>query len=158
MNDRLDRSCCGFTPDPSELCVENLLHIKCENPKDLNLVHILVNEILVIFVRSSDYNISIQSSTQHPQIISYYLPVVGKRVPYFIELETVIQGYKLSALLIHCIIILEDKAYIHIIYIWRIKDIPYLYIFKINVKSFLPCSSVLKLVRSSFDFEESKHA
>ncbi|KAG1940144.1 Golgi-associated kinase 1A isoform X2 [Pimephales promelas] len=42
VNDRLDRSCCGFRPDPSELCVENLLHIKCENPKDLNLVHILV--------------------------------------------------------------------------------------------------------------------
>lgn len=115
-------------------------------------MHILVNEILVIFVRSSDYNISIQSSTQHPQIISYYLPVVGKRVPYFIELETVIQGYKLSALLIHCIIILEDKAYIHI----YLEDKGYTN--KINVKSFLPCSSVLKLVRSSFDFEESKHA
>ncbi|CAM4697717.1 unnamed protein product [Leuciscus chuanchicus] len=44
VNDRLDRSCCGFRPDPSELCVENLLHIKCENPKDLNLVHILVRK------------------------------------------------------------------------------------------------------------------
>ncbi|XP_067305906.1 Golgi-associated kinase 1A isoform X2 [Pseudorasbora parva] len=44
VNDRLDRSCCGFRPDPSDLCVENLLHIKCENPKDLNLVHILVRK------------------------------------------------------------------------------------------------------------------
>uniref|UniRef100_A0A672Q266 Uncharacterized protein n=1 Tax=Sinocyclocheilus grahami TaxID=75366 RepID=A0A672Q266_SINGR len=31
-------------PDPSELCVENLLHVKCGNPKDLNLVHILVRK------------------------------------------------------------------------------------------------------------------
>ncbi|XP_052434724.1 Golgi-associated kinase 1A-like [Carassius gibelio] len=44
VNDRLDRSCCGFRPDPSELCVENLLHVKCGNPKDLNLVHILVRK------------------------------------------------------------------------------------------------------------------
>ncbi|XP_026084711.1 protein FAM198A-like isoform X1 [Carassius auratus] len=44
VNDRLDRSCCGFKPDPSELCVENLLHVKCGNPKDLNLVHILVQK------------------------------------------------------------------------------------------------------------------
>nr|XP_055067889.1 Golgi-associated kinase 1A [Misgurnus anguillicaudatus] len=44
VNDRLDRHCCGFTPDPSELCVENLLHVKCRNPKDLNLVHILVRK------------------------------------------------------------------------------------------------------------------
>lgn len=61
MNDRLDRSCCGFRPDPSELCVENLLHVKCGNPKDINLVHILVKEILVIFVRSSDNKILIQN-------------------------------------------------------------------------------------------------
>ncbi|XP_018947572.1 Golgi-associated kinase 1A-like isoform X1 [Cyprinus carpio] len=44
VNDRLDRSCCGFRPDPSELCVENLLHVKCGNPKDLNLVHILIKK------------------------------------------------------------------------------------------------------------------
>ncbi|MEQ2277825.1 hypothetical protein XENORESO_008403, partial [Xenotaenia resolanae] len=44
INDRLDRNCCGFTPDPSELCVENLLHSKCGNSKDLQLVHILVRE------------------------------------------------------------------------------------------------------------------
>ncbi|KAI7806953.1 Golgi-associated kinase 1A [Triplophysa rosa] len=44
VNDRLDRYCCGFKPDPSELCVENLLHVKCGNPKDLNLVHILVRK------------------------------------------------------------------------------------------------------------------
>lgn len=42
VNDRLDRYCCGFTPDPTELCVENLLHAKCGNTKDLLLVHILV--------------------------------------------------------------------------------------------------------------------
>lgn len=42
VNDRLDRYCCGFTPDPTELCVENLLHARCGNPKDLLLVHILV--------------------------------------------------------------------------------------------------------------------
>ncbi|XP_059194288.1 uncharacterized protein gask1a isoform X2 [Centropristis striata] len=41
VNDRLDRYCCGFTPDPTELCVENLLHAKCANTKDLMLVHIL---------------------------------------------------------------------------------------------------------------------
>uniref|UniRef100_A0A8C2Z2X2 Golgi associated kinase 1A n=1 Tax=Cyclopterus lumpus TaxID=8103 RepID=A0A8C2Z2X2_CYCLU len=44
VNDRLDRYCCGFTPDPTELCVENLLHAKCGNPKDLLLVHILVRK------------------------------------------------------------------------------------------------------------------
>uniref|UniRef100_A0A8C1MYP8 Golgi associated kinase 1A n=1 Tax=Cyprinus carpio TaxID=7962 RepID=A0A8C1MYP8_CYPCA len=44
VNDRLDRSCCGFRPDSSELCVENLLHVKCGNPKDLNLVHILIKK------------------------------------------------------------------------------------------------------------------
>ncbi|XP_010895293.2 Golgi-associated kinase 1A [Esox lucius] len=42
VNDRLDRYCCGFQPDPSEPCVENLLHTRCRNPKDLVLVHILV--------------------------------------------------------------------------------------------------------------------
>uniref|UniRef100_A0A3Q2P4N6 Golgi associated kinase 1A n=1 Tax=Fundulus heteroclitus TaxID=8078 RepID=A0A3Q2P4N6_FUNHE len=41
VNDRLDRNCCGFTPDPTELCVENQLHSKCGNSKDLQLVHIL---------------------------------------------------------------------------------------------------------------------
>ncbi|XP_054869888.1 Golgi-associated kinase 1A isoform X2 [Amphiprion ocellaris] len=44
INDRLDRYCCGFTPDPIELCVENLLHAKCGNTKDLKLVHILVRK------------------------------------------------------------------------------------------------------------------
>lgn len=42
VNDRLDRYCCGFIPDPSELCMENRLHDKCANTKDLQLVHILV--------------------------------------------------------------------------------------------------------------------
>ncbi|XP_044216199.1 uncharacterized protein gask1a isoform X1 [Thunnus albacares] len=44
VNDRLDRYCCGFTPDPEEPCVENLLHVKCDNPKNLLLVHILVRK------------------------------------------------------------------------------------------------------------------
>ncbi|KAL6108743.1 gask1a [Pungitius sinensis] len=44
VNDRLDRYCCGFTPHPSELCVENRLHTKCGNTKDLLLVHILVRK------------------------------------------------------------------------------------------------------------------
>ncbi|XP_054477838.1 uncharacterized protein gask1a isoform X2 [Anoplopoma fimbria] len=44
VNDRLDRYCCGFTPDPTELCVENLLYTKCGNTKDLLLVHILVRK------------------------------------------------------------------------------------------------------------------
>lgn len=42
VNDRLDRCCCGFTPDPADVCVENLLYTKCGNTKDLLLVHILV--------------------------------------------------------------------------------------------------------------------
>lgn len=42
VNDRLDRYCCGFTPDPAELCVENLLNTRCGHTKDLLLVHILV--------------------------------------------------------------------------------------------------------------------
>uniref|UniRef100_A0A3B4FF60 Golgi associated kinase 1A n=1 Tax=Pundamilia nyererei TaxID=303518 RepID=A0A3B4FF60_9CICH len=44
VNDRLDRYCCGFIPDPAELCVENLLYAKCANTKDLLLVHILVRK------------------------------------------------------------------------------------------------------------------
>ncbi|KAM3873474.1 Golgi-associated kinase 1A [Diretmus argenteus] len=44
VNDRLDRYCCGFRPDPSESCVENLLHAKCRNTKELVLVHILVRK------------------------------------------------------------------------------------------------------------------
>ncbi|XP_026149555.1 uncharacterized protein gask1a isoform X2 [Mastacembelus armatus] len=44
VNDRLDRYCCGFTPGPTEVCVENLLHTKCGNTKDLLLVHILVRK------------------------------------------------------------------------------------------------------------------
>ncbi|XP_060776582.1 Golgi-associated kinase 1B isoform X2 [Neoarius graeffei] len=42
VNDRLDRYCCGFQPDPADMCVENLLNVKCGNPKHLMLVHILV--------------------------------------------------------------------------------------------------------------------
>eukprot|EP00066_Takifugu_rubripes_P003390 XP_003965929.2 PREDICTED: protein FAM198A [Takifugu rubripes] len=42
VNDRLDRYCCGFSPDPTELCVENMLRTRCGNTKDLLLVHILV--------------------------------------------------------------------------------------------------------------------
>ncbi|KAI5106255.1 protein FAM198A isoform X1, partial [Silurus meridionalis] len=42
VNDRLDRYCCGFQPDPADICVENLLNVKCAHPKDLMLVHILV--------------------------------------------------------------------------------------------------------------------
>ncbi|XP_042166532.1 Golgi-associated kinase 1A-like [Oncorhynchus tshawytscha] len=45
VNDRLDRYCCGFQPDPAEPCVENLLHTKCRNSKDLVLVHILVRRV-----------------------------------------------------------------------------------------------------------------
>ncbi|KAG8442880.1 hypothetical protein GDO86_011622 [Hymenochirus boettgeri] len=44
VQDRLDRYCCGFNPDPSEPCVEELLHDKCHNPKELVLVHILVRQ------------------------------------------------------------------------------------------------------------------
>ncbi|XP_075896806.1 Golgi-associated kinase 1A [Nelusetta ayraudi] len=44
VHDRLDRYCCGFTPDPTELCMENLLRNKCGSPKDLLLVHILVRK------------------------------------------------------------------------------------------------------------------
>nr|DBA24902.1 TPA: hypothetical protein GDO54_012497 [Pyxicephalus adspersus] len=42
VQDRLDRYCCGFRPDPTEPCVEELLHDKCRSPKELVLVHILV--------------------------------------------------------------------------------------------------------------------
>ncbi|XP_007436748.2 protein FAM198A [Python bivittatus] len=42
VHDRLDRYCCGFQPDSSEPCVQELLHEKCRNPAELVLVHILV--------------------------------------------------------------------------------------------------------------------
>ncbi|NXP45059.1 F198A protein, partial [Heliornis fulica] len=44
VHDRLDRYCCGFQPDPSEPCVEEMLHEKCRNPAELVLVHILVRK------------------------------------------------------------------------------------------------------------------
>ncbi|XP_039662289.1 Golgi-associated kinase 1B isoform X2 [Perca fluviatilis] len=44
VNDRLDRYCCGFSPEPAELCVENRLHAKCGSTEDLLLVHILVRK------------------------------------------------------------------------------------------------------------------
>ncbi|CAL8248516.1 unnamed protein product [Lota lota] len=44
VNDRLDRCCCGFRPDPKESCMENLLYVKCRNDKELVLVHILVRK------------------------------------------------------------------------------------------------------------------
>uniref|UniRef100_A0A8D0HBR6 Golgi associated kinase 1A n=1 Tax=Sphenodon punctatus TaxID=8508 RepID=A0A8D0HBR6_SPHPU len=42
VHDRLDRYCCGFQPDQSEPCVEEMLHEKCRNPTELVLVHILI--------------------------------------------------------------------------------------------------------------------
>ncbi|XP_060104832.1 Golgi-associated kinase 1A isoform X1 [Heteronotia binoei] len=42
VHDRLDRYCCGFQPDPSEPCIQELLHEKCRNPSELALVHILI--------------------------------------------------------------------------------------------------------------------
>ncbi|MEE6466208.1 hypothetical protein FKM82_006870 [Ascaphus truei] len=42
VQDRLDRYCCGFNPDSTEPCVEEMLHDKCRNPNELVLVHILV--------------------------------------------------------------------------------------------------------------------
>ncbi|XP_034985374.1 Golgi-associated kinase 1A [Zootoca vivipara] len=42
VHDRLDRYCCGFQPDPSEPCVQEMLHEKCQNPAELVLVHILI--------------------------------------------------------------------------------------------------------------------
>ncbi|XP_061443317.1 Golgi-associated kinase 1A isoform X2 [Rhineura floridana] len=42
VHDRLDRCCCGFQPDPSEPCIQELLHEKCRNPAELGLVHILI--------------------------------------------------------------------------------------------------------------------
>ncbi|XP_037830324.1 uncharacterized protein gask1a [Kryptolebias marmoratus] len=53
VNDRLDRYCCGFRPDPAELCVENLLHNKCGNSKDLLLVHILVSPPVTLLQRTA---------------------------------------------------------------------------------------------------------
>ncbi|CAH2282887.1 Hypothetical predicted protein [Pelobates cultripes] len=44
VQDRLDRYCCGFRPDPTESCVEELMHDKCGNPRELVLVHILVRQ------------------------------------------------------------------------------------------------------------------
>ncbi|XP_042527007.1 Golgi-associated kinase 1A [Dipodomys spectabilis] len=42
VHDRLDRYCCGFEPEPTEPCVEERLREKCQNPAELQLVHILV--------------------------------------------------------------------------------------------------------------------
>lgn len=62
-HDRLDRSCCGFEPEPSDPCVEERLREKCRNPGELRLVHILV--------RSSDPSrlvyIDNAGSLRHPE-------------------------------------------------------------------------------------------
>ncbi|XP_005278739.2 Golgi-associated kinase 1A isoform X2 [Chrysemys picta bellii] len=42
VHDRLDRYCCGFQPDPTEPCMEEMLHDKCRTPAELVLVHILI--------------------------------------------------------------------------------------------------------------------
>uniref|UniRef100_A0A6I8P3S7 Golgi associated kinase 1A n=1 Tax=Ornithorhynchus anatinus TaxID=9258 RepID=A0A6I8P3S7_ORNAN len=42
VHDRLDRCCCGFQPEPSDPCLEEMLREKCRNPAELKLVHILV--------------------------------------------------------------------------------------------------------------------
>lgn len=44
VHDRLDRHCCGFKPEISEPCVEDLLHGKCSNLKEQLLVHILIRK------------------------------------------------------------------------------------------------------------------
>ncbi|XP_014343042.2 Golgi-associated kinase 1A [Latimeria chalumnae] len=44
VHDRLDRYCCGFNPEPSHPCVEDMLRDRCRNPKELLLVHILVQK------------------------------------------------------------------------------------------------------------------
>nr|XP_003222246.1 PREDICTED: protein FAM198A [Anolis carolinensis] len=44
VHDRLDRYCCGFQPDSSEPCVQEMLHEKCRNPAELVLVHILIRK------------------------------------------------------------------------------------------------------------------
>ncbi|XP_051791611.1 Golgi-associated kinase 1A isoform X2 [Erpetoichthys calabaricus] len=63
VNDRLDRYCCGFKPDPSEPCVEEKLHEKCRNPKELVLVHILVrtsDPVQLVFIDNA-------GRPQHPE-------------------------------------------------------------------------------------------
>ncbi|KAB1264633.1 Protein FAM198A [Camelus dromedarius] len=63
VHDRLDRYCCGFEPEPSDPCVEERLREKCQNPRELRLVHILV--------RSSDPSrlvyIDNAGNLQHPE-------------------------------------------------------------------------------------------
>ncbi|XP_066539553.1 Golgi-associated kinase 1A isoform X2 [Hoplias malabaricus] len=53
VNDRLDRYCCGFQPDPADICVENLLNVKCNNPNDLMLVHILMHVVILTRLRTA---------------------------------------------------------------------------------------------------------
>uniref|UniRef100_A0A8C0AW95 Golgi associated kinase 1A n=1 Tax=Buteo japonicus TaxID=224669 RepID=A0A8C0AW95_9AVES len=62
VHDRLDRYCCGFQPDPSEPCMEEMLHEKCRNPAELVLVHILVRPALshLVFIDNA-------GRPQHPE-------------------------------------------------------------------------------------------
>ncbi|XP_008502629.2 Golgi-associated kinase 1A [Calypte anna] len=63
VHDRLDRYCCGFQPDPSEPCVEEMLHEKCRNPAELVLVHILVRRSMpsrLVFIDNA-------GKPQHPE-------------------------------------------------------------------------------------------
>ncbi|XP_051466191.1 Golgi-associated kinase 1A [Apus apus] len=63
VHDRLDRYCCGFQPDPSEPCVEEMLHEKCRNPAELVLVHILVRKSMpsrLVFIDNA-------GRPQHPE-------------------------------------------------------------------------------------------
>uniref|UniRef100_A0A672TSM8 Golgi associated kinase 1A n=2 Tax=Strigops habroptila TaxID=2489341 RepID=A0A672TSM8_STRHB len=63
VHDRLDRYCCGFQPDPSEPCMEEMLHEKCRNPAELVLVHILVRRSMpsrLVFIDNA-------GKPQHPE-------------------------------------------------------------------------------------------
>ncbi|XP_053559749.1 Golgi-associated kinase 1B [Bombina bombina] len=42
---RLDRHCCGFKPRREDLCVQQELHLKCEDPASVELTHIVQRKL-----------------------------------------------------------------------------------------------------------------
>lgn len=38
---RLDKHCCGFRPRKEDECVQQGLHLKCDNPSNIDLTHIV---------------------------------------------------------------------------------------------------------------------
>ncbi|CAN2388753.1 FAM198 protein [Pristimantis euphronides] len=55
---RLDKHCCGFRPRKEDECVQQGLHLKCDNPSNIELTHIVQrkhNPHHLVFIKNKGY-------------------------------------------------------------------------------------------------------